>query len=243
MPNDLPSAADSPILIALQEAPVLLRGQFVNSSNHTFLVELQSQPPILAVYKPTRGERPLWDFPERTLTRREVAAYIVSQQLGWQLVPETVYRRRKLPYGPGALQRFIVHNPQQHYFTFTQAQRQRLQPVAVFDLLLNNADRKGGHLLLDENDHLWAIDHGICFHTEPKLRTVIWDFAGQPIPAELLNDIQSLLNQESALRAALNTLLRPGEIRALIRRAYTLLETQIFPLPTPHQRSYPWPPI
>lgn len=243
MPNDAPTALTNPILLALQEAPVHLRGEFVNSSNHTFLVELQSEPPVLAVYKPTRGERPLWDFPERSLTRREVAAYIVSQQLGWHLVPETIYRRRKLPYGPGALQRFIVHNPQQHYFTFSAEHRQRLRPVAVFDLLLNNADRKGGHLLLDEHDHLWAIDHGICFHTEPKLRTVIWDFAGQPIPAELLNDVQRLLDEETALRAALQPLLRPGEIRALLRRGRALLETQTFPLPNPHKRAYPWPPI
>jgi len=243
MPNDAPTALTNPILLALQEAPVHLRGEFVNSSNHTFLVELQSEPPVLAVYKPTRGERPLWDFPERSLTRREVAAYIVSQQLGWQLVPETIYRRRKLPYGPGALQRFIVHNPQQHYFTFSAEHRQRLRPVAVFDLLLNNADRKGGHLLLDEHDHLWAIDHGICFHTEPKLRTVIWDFAGQPIPTELLNDVQRLLDEEAALRAALQPLLRPGEIRALLRRGRALLETQTFPLPNPHERAYPWPPI
>lgn len=243
MPNDAPTALTNPILLALQEAPVHLRGEFINSSNHTFLVELQSEPPVLAVYKPTRGERPLWDFPERSLTRREVAAYIVSQQLGWHLVPETIYRRRKLPYGPGALQRFIVHNPQQHYFTFSAEHRQRLRPVAVFDLLLNNADRKGGHLLLDEHDHLWAIDHGICFHTEPKLRTVIWDFAGQPIPAELLNDVQRLLDEEAALRAALQPLLRPGEIRALLRRGRALLETQTFPLPNPHERAYPWPPI
>lgn len=242
MPNDA-TALTNPILLALQEAPVHLRGEFINSSNHTFLVELQSEPPVLAVYKPTRGERPLWDFPERSLTRREVAAYIVSQQLGWHLVPETIYRRRKLPYGPGALQRFIVHNPQQHYFTFSAEHRQRLRPVAVFDLLLNNADRKGGHLLLDEHDHLWAIDHGICFHTEPKLRTVIWDFAGQPIPAELLNDVQRLLDEETALRAALQPLLRPGEIRALLRRGRALLETQTFPLPNPHKRAYPWPPI
>lgn len=243
MPNDAPTALTNPILLALQEAPVHLRGEFINSSNHTFLVELQSEPPVLAVYKPTRGERPLWDFPERSLTRREVAAYIVSQQLGWHLVPETIYRRRKLPYGPGALQRFIVHNPQQHYFTFSAEHRQRLRPVAVFDLLLNNADRKGGHLLLDEHDHLWAIDHGICFHTEPKLRTVIWDFAGQPIPTELLNDVQRLLDEEAALRAALQPLLRPGEIRALLRRGRALLETQTFPLPNPHERAYPWPPI
>ncbi len=227
----------------LQEAPVQLRGQFVNSSNHTFLVEMQSATPFLAVYKPTRGERPLWDFPARTLTRREVAAYLVSECLGWQLVPETVYRRRKLPHGPGALQRFIVHNPQQHYFTLDAEHRQRLRPIALFDLLLNNADRKGGHLLLDENDQLWAIDHGICFHTEPKLRTVIWDFAGQPIPIELLKDVQRLLDEEANLRSTLSPLLRPGEIRALLRRAHGLLKTQTFPLPNPHERSYPWPPI
>jgi streptogramin lyase len=120
------------------------------------------------------------DFPRASLARREVAAYLVSEALGWRLVPPTVYRKDG-PIGSGSLQLFIEHDPGYHYFTFSDADRQRLHPVAIFDLLINNADRKGSHLLLDPDGHLWLIDHGLCFHREDKLRTVIWDFAGEPI--------------------------------------------------------------
>ncbi len=104
---------------------------------------------LVAVYKPGRGEQPLWDFPQGTLVKREVAAYAVSESLGWELVPPTVYRRRKLPLGPGSLQQYVEHDPEYHYFRFSPEDKQRLRPVALFDLLINNADRKGGHVLRD----------------------------------------------------------------------------------------------
>ncbi len=234
------------ILAALQQGDIALKGQFVWGSNYTFLTEVQHETSTLqAVYKPTRGERPLWDFPTASLAHREAAAYLVSEALGWHLVPPTVYRRTG-PAGPGSLQLFIEHDPEYHYFNMTPADRQRLRPVVLFDLLINNADRKGSHVLCAADDHLWLIDHGICFHTDDKLRTVIWDFAGEPIPGELLADLERFrqtLEPKPEGIADLSKHLRPGEIRALARRADALLKTSAFPAPDPSQRPYPWPPV
>jgi len=143
------------------------------------------------VYKPQKGEMPLWDFPEESLAARESAAYLVSEALGWELVPPTIMRPDG-PFGPGSYQYFIPHDPEQHYFTFDEAIHKRLRPTALFDLIINNADRKGGHILLGEDGHIWLIDHGLCFHAQPKLRTVIWDFSGQPIESPLLDSLQTL---------------------------------------------------
>lgn len=235
------------ILAALQNGKLSLQGQFVSGSNYTFLAEVDGPDGALQlVYKPVRGEQPLWDFPERSLACREVAAYCVSEALGWELVPPTVYRRRG-PLGAGSAQLFVNHNPDHHYFTFSDAEKQRLKPVAVFDVLINNADRKGGHVILDKENHLWLIDHGISFHVDDKLRTVIWDFAGQPIPSKLLADLRRFLDEleaaDSVLRAALKPLLRPTEIRRLATRAQALLDHPIYPLPDNHRRPYPWPPV
>jgi hypothetical protein len=200
---------------------------------------------FLAVYKPTRGERPLWDFPEASLARREAAAFIVSQALGWDLVPPTVYRPDG-PFGAGSLQLFIDHDPEYHYFNLKEEDRQRLRPSALFDLLVNNADRKGSHIIFDRQDHLWLIDHGICFHAEPKLRTVIWDFAGEPIPPALAADLTTFQQQllpNTQLSAALQPLLEADEITALATRAARLLKRGKFPNPHPDQRPIPWPPI
>ena len=234
------------VIAALQTAPLSLKGEFVWGSNHTFLVEVAAGAEIiLAVYKPTRGERPLWDFPEASLARREAAAFIVSQALGWALVPPTVYRPDG-PFGSGSLQLFIDHDPEYHYFNLKDEDRQRLRPVALFDLLVNNADRKGSHIIFDKQDHLWLIDHGICFHAEPKLRTVIWDFAGEPIPPALLADLlafQDQLQPGTQLSTGLQPLLEPEEIAALASRAARLLKRGRFPNPHPDQRPIPWPPI
>ncbi len=238
---------ESSILAALQQGKISLQGQFLNSSNYTFLCRVEGKAlTVEAVYKPRRGERALWDFPPGSLTRREVAAYLVSEALGWQLVPPTVFRRRKMPLGAGSLQAFIDHNPEYHYFRFTPQDRQRLRPVAVFDALVNNADRKGGHILIDAQDHLWLIDHGVCFHVEPKLRTVVWDFAGEAIPADLLHDVRRLqkaLQSESTLRDELGSLLQADEIAALARRAASLLSQARFPYPGSDHRPYPYPPV
>ncbi len=239
--------AETPqILTILQKGEMTLRGQFVHGSNYTFLASIVHQnQEYPAVYKPVRGEQPLWDFPAGTLSGREVAAYLVSEFLGWRLVPPTVYRR-KAPLGPGSVQLYIEHDPQYHYFSFTPEDRQLLRPVVLFDLVINNADRKGGHVLMDENHHIWLIDHGICFHEEDKLRTVIWDFAGEPIPTDLLKDITRLLEeltQTGRLVESLTAYLSPAEIRALERRTRRLIENGCFPHPAPSRRPYPWPPV
>ena len=142
-----------------------LKGQFTLGSNYTFLVDVHHQnKTVQAVYKPTQGEQPLWDFPENTLAGREVAAYLVSECLDFHLVPFTMLRNDG-PYGAGSLQQFIEYDPEYHYFNFTEEDRQLLKPVVVFDMLCNNADRKGGHVFFEEDTHkLFAIDHGICFH-------------------------------------------------------------------------------
>jgi uncharacterized repeat protein (TIGR03843 family) len=240
-----PPLASEKILETLSSGDMRLAGQFVWGSNFTFLVRLRhGSEDILAVYKPSRGERPLWDFPAGTLGARETAAYLMSEALGWQLVPPTVLRRDG-PAGPGSLQLYVEADPERHYFTFSPEEKERLRPVALFDALANNADRKGGHVLLAPDGHLWAIDHGVCFHVEDKLRTVIWDFAGQPIPATLRADLERFrtrLAADEGLREAFSRLLAPEETGALKRRAERLIETGRFPLPG-GGRPYPWPPV
>ena len=234
------------ILAALQKGTFSLQGQFVSGSNYTFLGTVTGEDgeyPV--VYKPLRGEQPLWDFPLRSLAHREVAAYLLSQALGWELVSPTVFRR-KGPLGSGSVQLFINHDPEYHYFNFSPEDRERLRPVAVFDLITNNADRKGGHILKGEDGHLWMIDHGLCFHSEDKLRTVVWDFAGQPIPAELLADLARLdemLAEGAPLREDLLAHIQEAEMAALALRAQTLRGLGIFPPPPESRRHFPWPPV
>jgi hypothetical protein len=241
-------------LETLANGDLALQGEFLWGSNYTYLVRAtQNQNSLKAVYKPTRGTRPLWDFPPASLARREVAAYLLSVALGWGLVPPTVYRRDG-PYGPGSVQLYIEHDPEYHYFNFTDVDRARLRPVVLFDLLVNNADRKGSHVLVDPEKHIWLIDHGICFHVEDKLRTVIWDFAGEGIPSDLCDALAALRSrleplavppsgQTSGLAAELRPYLSAGEITALARRADRLVSAGCFPNPDPSRRQYPWPPV
>jgi uncharacterized repeat protein (TIGR03843 family) len=231
------------ILNTLHSGKIEVLGQFTWSSNFTFLTKVHFESMVLpAVYKPSRGERPLWDFPRGTLAAREVAAYIASQALGWALVPPTVMRQDG-PAGPGSLQLYIDSNPERHYFTFSDDEKQRLRPVVVFDLLINNADRKGGHVLLTQEEELHIIDHGICFHHEYKLRTVLWDFVGESIPEDLLENVKAFhdrLETDPDLRAAYSLLLSDREIDALMERANDILAERCFPSPGPG-RPYPYP--
>jgi uncharacterized repeat protein (TIGR03843 family) len=237
---------DEAILNALEKGELTLVGEFLWGSNYTFSVQIEHEGLSLqGVYKPTRGERPLWDFPKSSLARREAAAYRVSEALGWRLVPPTVYRQQA-PIGPGSLQLFVEHNPEYHYFNFSDVDRQRLRPVALFDLLINNADRKGSHVLLDPDGHLWLIDHGLCFHREDKLRTVIWDFTGEPLPENLCADLTRLeqaLHPGSDLFSDLRRYINGEEINALAGRARLLVRSGAFPDPLPNRRPYPWPPV
>lgn len=231
------------IFSILSNGKIDVAGRFLWGSNYTFLVEVKSKEDTLAaVYKPSRGERPLWDFPIETLAAREVAAYLTSQALGWDLVPPTVLRQEG-PAGPGSLQLYVDADVEHHYFTFNDEEKQRLRPVALFDLLINNADRKGGHVLMSPDGHIWSIDHGICFHQEDKLRTVIWDFANEFIPDDLLTDTEKFyhsLQNDLELQKKYLELLSKSELKALVRRTRRVLEDRCFPEPFT-DRPYPWP--
>lgn len=208
------------------------------SSNATFLATVRFEgEQRAAIYKPHRGERPLWDFPDG-LFKREVAAYEVSAALGWDVVPGTVLRH-DAPLGPGSLQRFVDADFEQHYFTLLDDQgwHDELRRIGVFDLVVNNADRKSGHCLLAE-ERIWAIDNGLCFHPQPKLRTVIWDFGGTPVPAHLKADLRRFADDPPP---GLSRLLGEREIEALVRRARAASRLDVFPAPDPNSRPYPWP--
>jgi uncharacterized repeat protein (TIGR03843 family) len=234
----------------LHDGEVTVRGEFLWGSNYTFLADAEHKgSKVACVYKPSKGERPLWDFPVATLAKREVAAYLVSEALGWQLVPPTVYRKNG-PLGAGSLQLYIDHDPEYHYFNFTPEDRQLLRPTVLFDLLINNADRKGSHILRDEAAHFWLIDHGVSFHIEDKLRTVIWDFVGEPIPGDLCSNLvdfalclKPVNGEPSELAAQLMGYLSRGEVRALGGRAQRLAASGRFPAPDPYRRAFPWPQI
>ncbi len=215
------------------------------SSNYTFLLSVSHDADsVMCIYKPRSGERPLWDFPDGTLALRERAAFLTSQALGWQIVPPTVIRDG--PRGPGSMQFFVDHDPKYTYFEFSESLRPQLARLALFDAIVNNADRKGGHCLVDAQDHLWGIDHGLTFNVAHKLRTVIWDFTGQPIPDVLREDLERLCSEtrspDSAYRQQLERLLLPDEMRAYQRRIDRLLERGTYPTPGPGP-NYPWPPV
>ena len=190
-----------------------------------------------AIYKPRRGERPLWDFP-RGLDRREVAAHELSEALGWGLVPHTVLRDG--PLGVGSVQRFVDADFEQHYFTLYESGRHhdRMRAMCAFDLVANNTDRKSGHCLVSVGDELFGIDHGLCFHEDFKLRTVIWEFAGEPVPDHLLADLERL--QACGLPDALADLLDADEQDAVLDRVGMVLDLGHFPLDESGHR-YPWP--
>jgi hypothetical protein len=222
-----------------------LEGRIPWSSNATFLVACG--PPahrLQAIYKPARGERPLWDFPPGTLHLRETAAYVVSRALSWDLVPETVIRDG--PFGLGAVQRFIPHDPEAHFLNLEHPDPFQVQRIVAFDVVINNADRKSGHVLLDERGRLWCIDHGVSFHVEPKLRTVIWHLAGTALPEELAADLSSLaesLSTNGKVAGQLAALLTPDEIAALAHRAARLANARAYPDVHPDERGIPWPPV
>lgn len=213
------------------------------SSNYTFLMDIEDgEYEAMVIYKPRRGERPLWDFPDGTLCQREVAAFMISEALGWGIVPPTILRRG--PHGIGMVQLFIEHNPDRHYFNLDTKYRPQLYKVALFDWITNNADRKAGHCLLDAQGKIWAIDHGICFHSQPKLRTVIWDFAGEKIPPDLLDDMRRLCDKlgQPDFSSRLLDMLSRHELDSLAQRTQEIISAGVFPHPG-SGRHYPWPPV
>ncbi len=255
----------------LRSAPLEVIGRFADASNGTLLVRLTDHdqrtiaelaadlgrdpelddldPDDLAVYKPQRGEQPLWDFPDGTLHRREIAAYEVSLALGWEQVPVTILRE-DAPFGVGSVQRFVPHDPEEHYFTLLEGGAPhvlaQLEAMVVYDDLIENADRKAGHVLRGvggpgPTDRIWLIDHGVTFHPEAKLRTVAWEWAGAPVAERLLADVERLREHlANDLGARLTRLLADAEVVALQGRVVDLLERGTHAEPrVPY--PYPWP--
>ncbi|HEX5097140.1 MAG TPA: SCO1664 family protein [Acidimicrobiia bacterium] len=223
----------------LREGDPDVLGRMPWSSNATFLVNLTLDgDELLAIYKPQRGERPLWDFPRGTLCHREVAAFQVSEALGWKLVPDTVLRNG--PHGIGMMQRFVEHDPDEHYFTLLEQHADDFRRMAAFDIVINNTDRKGGHCLRAlEDSSIFGIDHGVAFHMQWKLRTVIWDFGGEPIQPDVCNDLHRFVECIRDLDLDLDRF----ELDALRARTEHLLATGEYPEPDRDYHSYPWPTI
>ena len=231
------------ILKLLVSGEVEVLGLLPYSSNYVFLSRVGSSEKTLAIYKPTKGERPLWDFPSNTLAAREVAAFEVSQACGWRFVPPTVLREDG-PLGPGSFQLFVDHDPERHYFNLVEEGLDRFEEFATFDIVVNNADRKAGHVLEAAKDgRLWAVDHGLTFNVEPKLRTVIWEFAGRPLTEAARARLKLVIDELSAedrLGARLTELLSSAETEATRSRAEELLNAGVFPEPT-SRHHLPWP--
>jgi hypothetical protein len=228
----------------LREGRIKARGLMPDCSNYTYLAHVRGHEgaETLGVYKPAQGETPLDDFPDGTLGKREVAAYLVSAALEWQVVPLTVYRAEG-PLGPGSLQQFIVADVSEHYFTLMPARAADFRTMAAFDVIVNNADRKSGHCLLDGDGHIWGVDNGLTFHSLPKLRTVIWEFAGEEVPANLCADARRLADKlvgGDGWVKTLGQLISGAEVRALAQRARRLADEGRYPEPN-SRWAYPWP--
>lgn len=256
-----------PTLKELDLAELEVQGQLVQASNQTLLCTARdhNEQTSRYVYKPVSGERPLWDFPEETLAKREVAAFHLAELARWHHVPQTWWLEDG-PLGPGMLQTWIENadyqpvvnifsqQPPEHWIHILRAEDSHgrpvtlahrddtsLQRVALFDAILNNADRKAGHLLIDSNSRLWAIDHGVTFNAEPKLRTVLWGWIGQEIPEPLMEEVRHLTDRWGEHHADFEDLLNHEEIDAVSARLETLLTNQVFPEPSPQWPAVPWP--
>ena len=268
-----PPLAEADALELLRHGSLELEGRLVDASNTTMrAVITQDGVTARCVYKPIRGERPLWDFPDGTLAGREVAAYALSAAAGFEVVPPTVLRDG--PLGPGACQLWIDEERQDEplvgfipagelpqgwcrvaaardehgaSFALAHADDPRLARMAIFDALVNNADRKGGHIITTVEGRVHGVDHGVCFHTEGKLRTVLWGWAGRGLPAEaveLLEQTGSLLaDSGGVLGESLAGHLSTAEVGAVLRRLRRLLASGRYPGPSPNWPAIPWPPI
>ena len=237
--RDRPPIETGRALALLGEGEVELRGRMPYSSNVTFLVDLvDGDLEAQAIYKPVRGERPLWDFPSG-LAHREAGAFQIDQALEWDLVPPTVVRD-DLPFDKGSLQLFMPADFEEHYFTLVaqQSLRPDLERICALDIVINNTDRKSGHCLLGTDGTIWAIDNGLSFHSQFKLRTVIWDFADTELPEGMRRDLQGLI--EAGLPEPLAATLTPQEQDAALARTEALLASGRFPSDG-HGHRWPWP--
>jgi hypothetical protein len=253
-PTSAAGSANGPIeggraLEVLADGSIQLVGRLYGSTNHAMYARLTLACPepgesivLDAIYKPTAGERPLDDFPEGTLTRREVAAFELSEATGWGIVPPTVLRDG--PFGEGAVQQWIEADLGVDVVRLVIDDDPRLRRIAVFDAVVNNTDRKGGHLLPVEGGHVFGVDHGVCFSTVPKLRTVLWGWRGTPFDRDeldVLREVRSALDGELGRR--LRLYLSPSEVAATVRRIERLLRTGTFPHPSATWPAVPWPPF
>ena len=227
----------------LREGELAVEGRLLDASNATLYCSATLDGVTAAcVYKPVQGERPLWDFPDGTLAGREVAAYLVSEATGWQVVPPTVLREG--PFGTGMCQLWVDVDEQVDLAALARSDHPDLRRMAVFDAVVNNADRKGGHLLPRPDGRVLGVDHGICFSVEDKLRTLLWQWRGLPLTeqaVEVLSRVRAEL--EGPLGGALHELLTRREVRATTRRVDRLLETRLHPEPSPDWPAIPWPPF
>ena len=236
--------------LTLEEALALLRdgelsveGRLVDASNATLFCAVTLEGVAAAcVYKPVRGERPLWDFPDGTLAGREQAAYAVSAATGWEIVPPTVLRDG--PFGPGMCQLWIDVDEEVDLGVLARSDHPGLRRMAVFDAVVNNADRKGGHLLPTPGGHVYGVDHGVCFSVEDKLRTLLWQWRGEPLTDEAVEVLSRLrADLEGPLAAALGPLLTADEVAATVTRVERLLSTGVHPWPSGDWPALPWPPF
>jgi uncharacterized repeat protein (TIGR03843 family) len=233
----------------LRDGEIRIAGRILGSTNHAMFARVEQacpppEPPttIDAIYKPIAGERPLDDFPDGTLGRREVAAFLVSEATGWSIVPPTVLRDG--PFGEGALQQWIDLDETADVVSMVVESDPRLRRIAVFDAAVNNTDRKGGHLLPIPGGHVYGVDHGVCFSTVPKLRTVLWGWRGQSLAPDELAGLDRLADAlRGDLARDLGGLLSRAEVAATRRRVDTLIETRRFPQPRPDWPAIPWPPF
>lgn len=240
----------APVLDILRDGDIEVVGRIVGSSNNALFVTVtracpEPEPPIQlsAIYKPTIGERPLDDFPDGTLSRREVAAWHVSEASGWGIVPPTVLREG--PFGEGMVQQYIEADPEVDVIALVVEEDPRLRRMAAFDAAVNNTDRKGGHILpVDGGRRILGVDHGVCFSVVPKLRTVLWAWRGEPLEAAEVAGLERIRDALAGdLGEALGPLLSGAEIRATTRRIEALLLERRFPQPSPTWPAIPWPPF
>ena len=238
-----PPADDAEARTLLLDGEIDVEGRLLDASNVTLVGTIRTHTlEAECVYKPVAGERPLWDFPDGTLAGREVSAALVSEATGWRIVPPTVLRDG--PFGPGMVQLWMDGDPSVDLAAFVRQDHPGLRRMAVFDAVVNNADRKGGHIIPMPDGHVYGVDHGICFSVEPKLRTLLWRWAGKPLPVEALAVLERLDEQlRGELGEQLHEHLTRREVRCTQQRVAELLRTRRHPQPSGEWPALPWPPF
>ncbi len=244
VPDPVPTELSLPdALHLLREGELSIEGRLLDASNATlYCTTTLDGLTATCVYKPVRGERPLWDFPDGTLAGREVSAYLVSEASGWDVVPPTVMRDG--PFGPGMCQLWVDVDEAVDLSELARSDHQDLRRMAVFDAVVNNADRKGGHLLPRADGRVQGVDHGICFSTEDKLRTLLWQWRGSPLTDEAVEVLSRLRAElEGALGDGLRAMLTRREVRRTVQRVDALLASRCHPEPSNEWPAIPWPPF